>query len=170
MKSLRYKLDRGLQFTIAALLAIMALNVVWQVFTRFVMHSPSSYTEELARYTMIWLALLGAAYCVGRRSHLALDLVPSLLKGNSRRRLEIMIQLMVLFFALAVLVGGGGRLVWLTLVLGQTSAALEIKLGYVYLAVPISGVIITLYSLIEIGTIWRAETEEAPTTKGLTDE
>ena len=150
MKIFRDRFDRILQFTIAGLLAVMVLNVVWQVFTRFALHSPSSYTEELARYTMIWLALLGAAYCVGRRSHLALDLLPGLLKGTSRKRWDILIQLMVLFFALAILVGGGGRLVWLTFVLGQTSAALEIKLGYVYLAVPISGVIIALYAFLEI--------------------
>jgi TRAP-type C4-dicarboxylate transport system permease small subunit len=53
---------------------MMVLNVAWQVLTRFVLQNPSSYTEELARYLLIWLGLLGAGYCVGQRSHLAIDI------------------------------------------------------------------------------------------------
>ncbi|MCF7761921.1 MAG: TRAP transporter small permease subunit, partial [Cephaloticoccus sp.] len=67
-----------------------------------------------------------------------------------RRLLEIVIEVIVLVFAVAILVVGGGRVVWITLQLGQTSAALEIKLGYVYLAVPISGLIIAFYGLMAL--------------------
>jgi TRAP-type C4-dicarboxylate transport system permease small subunit len=150
MNSLRAALDRVLRHTIAFLLAGMVLNVVWQVFTRFVLKTPSSYTEEVARYAMIWLGLLGAAYCTGRRSHLALDLLPGRLHGARRRALEVLIETIVLVFALAVLVGGGGRLVWISLQLGQTSAALALKLGYVYLALPISGAVIAFYALLAL--------------------
>lgn len=150
MSTLRSLLDRGLRHTIALLLAGMVLNVVWQVFTRFVLQTPSSYTEELARYTMIWLGLLGAAYCAGRRSHLALDLLPGALHGARRRALEVLIEGIILIFALAVLVGGGGRLVWISLQLGQTSAALQIKLGYVYLALPLSGLVIAGYAALAL--------------------
>ncbi|GIK99761.1 MAG: C4-dicarboxylate ABC transporter permease [Alphaproteobacteria bacterium] len=146
MNALRSHLDRGLRHTIALLLAGMVLNVVWQVFTRFVLQTPSSYTEELARYTMIWLGLLGAAYCAGRRTHLALDLLPGALHGGRRRALAVLIEGLILLFALTVLVGGGGRLVWISLQLGQTSAALQLKLGYVYLALPLSGLVIALYA------------------------
>lgn len=146
MNGLRLGLDRGLRHTIALLLAGMVLNVVWQVFTRFVLQTPSSYTEELARYTMIWLGLLGAAYCAGRRTHLALDLLPGVLHGDRRRALAVVIDGIILLFSLTVLVGGGGRLVWISLHLGQTSAALQFKLGYVYLALPLSGLVIAFYA------------------------
>jgi TRAP-type C4-dicarboxylate transport system permease small subunit len=157
MKTVRLGLNRLLEGAIALLLAGMVINVVWQVFTRFVLRTPSSFTEELARYSMIWLGLLGAAYCAGKRSHLALDLLPQRLQGAGRRRLDLLIQGCLLGFALAVMVGGGGRLVWIILQLGQTSAALQVKLGYVYLAVPASGALIAAYALMDLVTAWRGE-------------
>ena len=165
MNLVKTAMDRLLGGVIALLLAGMVINVVWQVFTRFVLRTPSSYTEELARYTMIWVGLLGAAYCSGRRSHLALDLLPMLLKGGARRMLDVIIQLSVLAFAVAVLVGGGGRLVWITLKLGQVSAALQIKLGYVYLALQVSGAFIALYALFAL-----VETLRSPSTPPLAGE
>jgi len=162
MIKFRSYLDRILRHAIAFLLAAMVLNVVWQVFTRFVTRTPSSFTEEAARYAMIWLGLLGAAYCTGRRSHLALDLLPGMLPGKARRILELVIEVIVLVFALAILIVGGGRLVWITLQLGQTSAALEIKLGYVYLAVPISGLIIAFYGLMALIDTLRGKVPASP--------
>ncbi|HTO05280.1 MAG TPA: TRAP transporter small permease [Opitutus sp.] len=150
MNSFRTKLDAVLRYTIAFLMAGMVINVVWQVLTRFVFPTPSSFTDELARYSMIWLGLLGAAYCSGQKSHLALDLVPMNLTGARRRWLEIFIQVTILGFAAAVLVGGGGRLVWISWELGQTSAALQIKLAYVYLALPITGVLIAFYAVLDL--------------------
>ena len=57
------------------------------------------------------------------------------------------IALTVLVFALAVLLGGGIRLVWISFALGQTSGALQIPLGYVYLVVPVSGVCVVFYAV-----------------------
>ncbi len=150
MKSLRLALDRLLAFTIGLLLAVMVGNVLWQVFTRFVLSHPSSFTEEAARFLMIWVGLLGAAYAAGQKAHLAFDLLTTRFEGARKRMSELFIHATILFFALVVLVGGGGRLVWIQLSLGQQSAALQLKLGYVYLALPVAGVFITLYSVITL--------------------
>jgi TRAP-type C4-dicarboxylate transport system permease small subunit len=147
MKALRLHLDRVLAATIALLMAVMVTNVLWQVFTRFVIGRPSSYTEEAARYLMIWVGLLGAAYASGQKAHLALDLITARLTGARKRASEIFIQSVVLLFSLIALVGGGGRLVWIQLSLGQKSAALQLTTGYVYLAVPIAGAFIAFYSI-----------------------
>jgi TRAP-type C4-dicarboxylate transport system permease small subunit len=150
MSSLRTVLDTILRNVIALLMAGMVINVVWQVASRFLLGQPSSFTDELARYSMIWLGLLGAAYCSGQKAHLALDLISGSLQGPRRRALEVFIQITILVFALVVLVGGGGRLVWISLALGQTSAALQVKLGYVYLAVPVSGLLIAYYAAMDL--------------------
>lgn len=147
MNKLRTGIDWLLGWVICLLMAVMVINVLWQVFTRFVLRNPSSFTEEAARYMMIWVGLLGSAYAVGRKSHLALDLITAHLKGARKRASEIFIELAVLIFALTVMVGGGGRLVWIQLSLGQQSAAMQVKLGYVYLAVPIAGAFIVFYCL-----------------------
>lgn len=167
MKSLRTLIDRLLGSVICVLMAAMVINVLWQVFTRFVLKNPSSFTEEAARYMMIWVGLLGSAYATGQKAHLALDLVTGKLSGVRKRNSELFIHAVMLLFALAVLVGGGGRLVWIQLSLGQQSAALQLKLGYVYLAVPLAGAFIAFYSINALLDTLRGETRGGEQSSGL---
>ena len=167
MRTLRAGIDRLLGWAICVLMGAMVINVLWQVFTRFVLRNPSSFTEEAARYMMIWVGLLGSAYASGKKSHLALDLLTARLQGGRKRASEIFIHSCVLVFALAVMVGGGGRLVWIQLSLGQQSAALQVKLGYVYLVVPLAGVLIVFYSISALLEALRGETATAAQSSGL---
>jgi TRAP-type C4-dicarboxylate transport system permease small subunit len=167
VKTLRAAIDWFLATAISVLMAAMVINVLWQVFTRFVLRDPSSFTEEAARYMMIWVGLLGSAYAAGKKSHLALDLVTAKLQGSRKRISEIIIQSVVLVFTLAVMVGGGGRLVWIQLSLGQQSAALQLKSGYVYLVVPLAGVFIAFYTAIFLVEALRGETEPSHRSAGL---
>ncbi len=146
MAAARAVVDRLLSSALVAIMAVMVANVLWQVFTRFVLRSPSSYTEELARYLLIWVSLLGAAYASGQGLHLAIDLVTGRLDAAARARTERAIQAAVFLFALAAMVVGGVRLVYLSFALQQISAALRISLGYVYLVVPLSGLLIMFYA------------------------
>lgn len=146
MSRVKLILNRTLAATICLLMAAMVVNVLWQVLTRFILATPSSYTEELARYMMIWIGLLGGAYGVGQKSHLALDLISTRLTGARQKIVATVIALSVLAFAFTVLLGGGIRLVWISFALGQTSGALQIPLGTVYLVVPLSGVCVVLYA------------------------
>ena len=148
MRRLRHAIDKGLAITLAIVMAALVIDVLWQVFTRFVLRDPSSYTEELARYLMIWVGLLGAGYAAGKHMHLSVDLLK--LKGRSAKILKFTVIGFTLLFALGALVGGGGRLVWTMLYLGQTSAGLQIPLGYVYMAVPASGLLIAFYAVCDI--------------------
>ena len=147
LERIRSAVDKVLEWVLITIVAVMTLNVLWQVFTRFIMKSPSSYTEELARYLLVWLGLLGGAYAVGKKMHLSIDLLPMKLKGKSRLMLELVIQGCIVLFATAVVLVGGAELVGLTLTLEQLSAALRIKLGYVYLALPLSGTLMIFYSI-----------------------
>lgn len=167
MKALRSAIDWFLGYAICVLMAAMVLNVLWQVFTRFVLKHPSSFTEEAARYLMIWVGLLGSAYATGKKSHLALDLFTGRLHGARKRASEIFIHSVMLLFGLAVLVGGGGRLVWIQLSLGQQSAALQVKLGYVYLAVPLAGVFIVFYTALALRDAVRGEVIAGHQSSGL---
>lgn len=167
MSAVRRLIDRLLGTLICVLMAVMVLNVVWQVFTRFVLGTPSSFTEEAARYMMIWAGLLGAAYAAGQKAHLALDLLTVNLTGARKRASEIFIHLTALAFSVGVLGWGGGRLVWIQLSLGQQSAALQWKLGYVYLAVAISGLFITFYSLLGLLESMKGETQRGTQSGGL---
>jgi len=147
---MRRLLDKVLERLLVLLMAVLVLDVLWQVFSRFALRAPSSFTDELARFLFIWIGLLGAAYVTGQRLHLAIDLLAERLSAKSARRLDKIVQLAVLLFALAVLVVGGGRLVYITFTFNQISPTLQIPLGYVYSVVPLSGLLIAFYAIADL--------------------
>lgn len=147
---IRKGIDRILEWSLVFLMTISVMNVLWQVITRFVFTNPSSFTGELARFLLIWLGLLGASYASGKKMHLAIDILPEHLQGRKKAVVMGIIQVVVFLFALLVMVIGGIRLVTMTFALQQVSAALRIKLGYVYLVLPLSGVLIMLYSVFDM--------------------
>ena len=73
MKKIRNSIEKIIEWVLISLLGIMVINVLWQVFSRFFTSNPSSFTDELARYLMIWLGILGAAYVAGINEHVAID-------------------------------------------------------------------------------------------------
>ena len=148
MKRLVKMLDHLLQGTLVLLMAALVINVIWQVASRYLLGDPSSFTEEVARFLLLWIGLLGGCHAYRTRSHLGLDLISEKLPASGRHAARGAVLLVTLLFALVVLVYGGGQLVALTLALKQTSAALGIPMGYVYLVLPLSGLLIALYSLV----------------------
>ncbi len=140
-------IDKLLALTLTILMALMVLDVTWQIFTRYAMASPSSWTEELARFLLIWIGLLGAAWAYRMRAHLGLSYLVEKRSAPTQQKLAIFGYLASALFALLVLVYGGTQLVLLTLKLNQVSASLGLKIGYIYMIIPVSGVLITIYAL-----------------------
>lgn len=147
---MRQKIDKFIGLFLATLMGLMLVAVLWQVFTRYVMGSASTFTEELARFLLIWIGLLGAAYISGRNMHLAIDLLPTKLTGRKKRALLIVINVIIIGFALTAFVIGGGQLVYVSYILGQTSAALNVPLAYIYLILPVSGLLVIYYKILDL--------------------
>ena len=147
---MRAKVDTILGRMLVIIMAVMVLNVLWQVFTRFVTGDPSSFTDELARYLMIWIGVLGAAYVSGRNLHVAIDILPA--RSNERRKkvLKTIVTLLVILFVFFAFVIGGSRLVYISYVLGQQSPALQLPLAIVYIIIPISGLLIIYYKISDL--------------------
>ncbi len=143
-------LDRSLEVLVMVVVAVLVLDVLWQVFTRLVLKNPSTVTEELATFMLIWVALLGAAVALGRGAHLGIDYFVGKLPARARTFTEVIVFCCVAAFSFLVMVVGGIDLVSSMLELGQESPALRIRMGYVYLAVPISGFFLTLYAVIDL--------------------
>lgn len=142
---MKEKINTVVEFILVGLFSIMLISVIWQVFSRFVLGSPSTVTDEVSSYGLIWVGLLGAAYATGQKLHLAIDLFPANWVVKNRKWLDGFVYLSIAIFSMAVLVLGGLRLCWITFNLGQRSAALEIPLGVVYMILPISGILILYY-------------------------
>jgi len=148
----RKSIDIFLGTLVTAFMGFLVLNVLWQVASRFIVGHPSSFTDELAGYLLIWVGLLGAAYVSGQREHLAIDLISRKMSEKNQRKLQIFINVLIVCFAMVVLIIGGTNLVYITFYLNQISSALQIPVGYVYLAIPISGVFIIYYAVADIIT------------------
>ncbi len=147
MKRVITAIDRLLEHLLVLLMALMVLTVTWQVVTRYVLNNPSSYTEELATYLLIWISLLGAAYAFRTRAHLGIDVLVRKLRGRSHRIAQAFINGAIIAFATVIFIFGGLRLVYVTLKLHQVSAAFRVPIGYIYLVLPLSGVLLVLYAL-----------------------
>lgn len=148
--ALKEKLDQFIQVLIAVLMGLMVINVTWQVFSRYVLGDPSSFTDELSRYSMIWLGLAGSAYVSGKNGHLAIDILPEKLKGKKLLYLQFFIHAIVIFYGAVIMVWGGGNLVYITQILQQKSATLQIPLSWVYGIVPLSGLLVVYYHIFHI--------------------
>lgn len=146
----RTLLDSILSKSLIVIMAIMVGNVLWQVFTRYVIGDPSAFTDELARYLMMWIGVLGAAYVSGKNMHVAIDIVPSRAKPKTQKKLKVLVSLLIICFVLFALIIGGSRLVYISYTLGQQSPALQIPLAVVYAVLPLSGLLILFYKISDL--------------------
>jgi TRAP-type C4-dicarboxylate transport system permease small subunit len=144
---LKNKIDYILGKTLILIMSLMVINVLWQVFTRFILGDPSSFTDELARFLMIWLGVLGAAYVSGKNLHVAIDILPSRVNSKRKKRMNTTVDVLIILFALSVFFIGGIRLVYISSVLGQQSPALQFPMALVYCVIPLSGALIVFFKL-----------------------
>ena len=148
MKKLTEVITRILSIILIILMAVMVLDVTWQVFTRFILKDPSGFTEELAGFLLIWIGLLGASYAYYTKAHLGIDVLTTKLKGINKLISEIAVSVIVFLFALFNLVIGGLRLVDITTTLKQISPSMGIPMGYIYWVLPISGILFMYYAVV----------------------
>jgi TRAP-type C4-dicarboxylate transport system permease small subunit len=140
-------LDIFLNRFLQCLLVLVTVVVTWQVFSRYVLNAPSSFTEELARFLLIWITLLGCVLAYRHNNHLGLDMIYTSASVTYRKIMYFVIHGSVGTFAICVMVIGGFLLVNMTEQLGQTSPVMGIDISLVYAVVPMSGIFIVLYAL-----------------------
>tara|TARA_R110000868_G_scaffold280278_5_gene540323 strand:+ start:69 stop:572 length:504 start_codon:yes stop_codon:yes gene_type:complete len=163
MNSIIKYLDKSLAGALVLVMVCILLSVSWQVISRYLLKDPSSVTEELARFLLIWVGMLGAVYAYRTNSHLGLNLVLDKMSVKFKQLTLVLIQLLVIVFSALVLVYGGYELVDLTLELKQISAALSINMGVVYAVLPISGILLIVYSLVNLRDLFSGKMIESTT-------
>lgn len=153
MTTLKKGLDKVLATISVTLFAMLVLVVVWQVFSRQVVGNPSTWSEELARQTFVWLGLFAAAYVFGERGHIAVEFVVRLFPERVERVIAMAVQVLIIVFAVVVLIWGGWRAAMGAM--GQNLSALPFTIGQMYLALPISGVFVAFYAIYHLQGIAR---------------
>lgn len=145
MDSLKKVLDSCLYWMTVVLFALLVVVVVWQVFSRQVWGDPATWTDEGARMAFVWLGLFASAFVFGERGHIAVEFLARKGRPGAKRGVAIGVQLVLMAFALVILTWGGllaAQNAW-----SQELSALPFTYGHMYLAMPISGVLVVFYSV-----------------------
>lgn len=144
------KLEKALDFAMSTIMSIVMLVLIlfgtWQIFTRWVLNNPSTYTEELLRYLLIWAGMIGAAYCFFHDKHVKLTLLTSRLKGKQLAALNVFDDVIVLAFVFYVYIYGGFQMVAGNMT--QLTAVLRLPMSLIYACIPVSGVFVILSKIL----------------------
>ena len=148
------KVNRFLELFLITIFTLLVLDVLFQVFSRYILGGSFSWTEEFARFSLIWMTIVGAAYLNAKKEHLSMDFLYQKFSEPNKRKASILVEVFIFLFALMVMVIGGINLVYTTLHLEQLSGTLRIPLGYVYAILPFSGLLIMCYSIYHISSVF----------------
>ena len=138
-------LNKILGLLIAVLVGFMSIVCCWQVFTRFALNSPSKYTEEILRYALIWMTMLGVPYAYGQESHISINIFTKNFSEKGNLACRMMIELVVSFLSITVFIVGG--IMVTSNSAGQISPALQMPMQLYYVGLPVSGALTLLYSV-----------------------
>ncbi|EPR72363.1 TRAP-type C4-dicarboxylate transport system, small permease component [Winogradskyella psychrotolerans RS-3] len=147
------KVCKFIEIVLISIFGLLVVDVLLQVFSRYILNTSFTFTEELARFSLIWISILGAAYLSAKREHLSMDFLYQKMGVKSQKKTLIFIEICVFLFALFIMVIGGLNLVYTTLHLGQLSGTLRIPLGYIYAILPLSGMLMMCFSIYHFAKI-----------------
>lgn len=151
-------LNRIIENLCAVFAIVMTGLVLYQVLARNVLHVSLAEVEEISRYCMVWLGLLGATIGYRTKSHVAVTFLVDKLPSTARKGVEVVINLLVIAFCL-ILTVYGWEMISRTIQKSTSMPWLPIK--YVMAVVPLSGVISILYSLENIVKVFRPDEQPA---------
>lgn len=136
---------RAVESTIITLFAVLTFAVFAQVVARYVFNQPPAWTEELARFCQVWIILLASSVCIRKGTHLAVDYLGPSLPPGLRRAVAGLVGTLIVVYS-AVVVVWGVRLA--TIGWAQTSPAMQLNMGLVYLVFPVAGGLMVLEAVL----------------------
>ena len=135
-----------MRFLMALAMLTLLVFGTWQIFTRWVLGNPSTFTDELLRYVLIIAGFIGSAYCFYRDEHLALTLITDKAKGSFKLCLDIFIEICILFFVVYVFIFGGFKLANTAT---NVSSVMHIPMKTLYMIEPVCGILIVLARILK---------------------
>ena len=164
MEKFRTALNKALELLAGLSMAVMVILTTYQVIARYIFNSPSTWSEELVGYLFGWSTLFGATIVSGERGHMNIPILVDRMNPPLRKAFHILWEVVAFVFSAAILVFGGIQVS--NLAMGQQTSSLGVAVGVFYWAMPICGVVILLYSVLNIvgiaqGTISLEVADEA---------
>lgn len=170
LKKSRIALCRLLEAALILAVLVLVLDVLWGVLTRwsgsfvvwlsqqgveawhFLPRGQNQLTEEIARFLLIWISLLGGAVAFGEKAHLGVDYFAGKFDLAAQKLIAIIGQIIILIFAVSIFIVGGSSIVMNNM--QQLAPALGpqfgLQMGHVYLALPIAGAFMIIFTVEQI--------------------
>lgn len=158
MKTLRTVLTRALNVLAGVSFLAMVILTCWQVFTRYILSNPSSWSEELVSYLFAWMSLLGASLVTGERGHMNIPILVERMKPGMQKTFLCLGELIAFLFSAIILVFGGVQIT--NLAMGQMTSSLGVPIGVFYVVLPLCGVLNMIYTVLNIADILKGESEK----------
>ncbi|KYG29470.1 TRAP transporter small permease [Alkalihalobacillus trypoxylicola] len=154
------RLNTSIKYIVSGMLLVLAILVFLQVITRFVINVPLSWTEEIARYLMVYIVFLGSGLAMRAQQHIAIDFLLDVISAKNKKRLTYFILwVCVAFFSLLVFFGTHLTL----LVMSQSTPTLQYSMAFAYAAVPIGSSVMLLNAIAVLIDLKKERVVEAET-------
>lgn len=155
MKTLRNILNQLLHVLAGVSFLAMVGLTCWQVITRYLLKSPSTWSEELVSYLFAWASLFGASLITGERGHMNIPILIDRLSENAQKFFHIFGEVIAFAFSAIILVYGGIQITQLAM--GQMTSSLGVAVGVFYIALPLCGILNMIYTILNIIDICKPE-------------
>ncbi|QLA82529.1 TRAP transporter small permease [Acidovorax sp. JMULE5] len=144
--------------TAVAMLVLAVFCGLFQVFSRFILDTPSDWTEVLTRFALIWMVYMGVGVALRNGAMVSVDLMHRKLPAVWQKKLEWLIATVTLVM-LAVMIYWGAFIAWR--IRFQNVAGLEISIAWAYLAIPIGALFAVIAVLAHVFDPLRNELDTA---------
>jgi len=144
MKLILNSLEKIILGILAFLFAVMVIALFYQIIMRFLFQSANAWSEELTRYSFIWMSMLGSAVATRRSRNMDVDFIVNRMPKPLKNVNTVITKGLIIAFLLVIIVYGAS-LVGMTH--KQLSAGLQIPMSYVYASVPVGGLLILIYTI-----------------------
>ncbi len=159
MSGLRKVLTGLLNILAGGSFLVMVALTCWQVFTRYVLGSPSSWSEELVSYMFAWMSLLGASIVTSERGHMNIPILVERVSPAAQKLLLCLGEVTAFLFSAVILTYGGIQIT--NLAMGQMSSSLGVPIGIFYIVLPLCGLLNMVYTALNIIDIIKQKEEAA---------
>lgn len=157
------KFEKGLDSVMKTVMSIVMLVLIifgtYQIFTRWILNDPSTFTEELLRYLLVWAGMIGAAYCFFHDQHIKLTLVTGKLHGVPLTIVNVFSEIVCIAFVVYVYIWGGGQMAIKNAT--QPTAVLRIPMSLIYGCLPVSGILVICSKMLRYVSLYLEKKEKS---------
>ena len=146
LKHIEHGLDAIIQPVVFAGMVALIGVITLQVISR-VLFSAVGWTEEVARFLMVWITFLAATLAFQRGRHIAVTFAVDALPGRLRQAARVVAVLSVIAFMVALVVIGYR---YMQVQSFQKSASMRLSMTYVYAVIPLSAAVMCWYALVDL--------------------